>query len=255
MNKPRRYPQLGLAAVAMFSLLGPAGLHAKDVVGEAYDLNNGDLLYTETYIQVDDDHWTVEYVAADGSEIATKDLDYSPSAIAPSLHLRDQRNNSEQRIEYRDDTLTVTANGGRPRSVSLDDKLVVDAGFDNFVRQSWDNLADGESITFPFLVAGRNSPIRMNAQVVEAGKCESDPGSTVLCIEVGVRSRLISFFADPIMLSYDYASQRLLRYQGLSNLKGPDGGNQFVDISYSYADDDSASESVSVALGVTLSSN
>ena len=221
-------------AAVIAAVIGAHGAFADDIIGEARSQKTGELLYTETYAQLDNTQWRVDYHDADGSLIASKDIDFTTSTIAPSLRLRDLRNNSEQHIVYDDDALSVQTDGARERRVTLEKRLVVDAGFDNFVRVSWEALNQGEAVSFPFLVAGRNSPITMNAQVTDAAKCEAESGDAVLCIEVGVKSRLISFFADPIMLSYDYASQRLLRYYGLSNLKGPDGGNQFVDIRYGY---------------------
>jgi hypothetical protein len=236
----RSVPKPLSLAIAALTLHTASTALADDIIGEARSQKSGELLYTETYAKLDETHWKVDYTAPDGSKIASKDVDYSPSTIAPALQLRDFRNDSELRIEHDGEQLSVQTGGARERRITLEDHLVVDAGFDNFVRVSWGELTAGKSVSFPFLVAGRNSPITMSAQVTEASRCDAQSGDTVLCIEVAVKSRLISFFADPIMLSYDYDSQRLLRYHGLSNLKAADGSNQFVKISYRYPEADEA---------------
>jgi hypothetical protein len=185
-----------------------------DVVGEAHDLESGNLLYREHYFCSSD--WlrcSVLYRDTGGELIARKELDYTGNPLSPSLVMVDYRLTREVRL------------GG-----SGDPELVTDAGFDNLVRKRWEELEQGLRIRFPFLVTGRERPLAVKVQQVEGGQCNAEQ----LCLQVRLDSWLLSRFVDPIKLTYDRASRRLLRYRGVSNLLDAAGDTQRVDIRFSY---------------------
>ena len=83
---------------------------------------------------------------------------------------------------------------------------------------------------FPFRMVGRDKPIDMRAN--KAGQCTDDK----LCLNIRLDSWLLGSFIDPIQLTYDRGSQRLLRFKGISNLKTDQGRSQKVEIEYRYRD-------------------
>lgn len=183
-----------------------------DIVGEARDLTTGETVYLEYYFCTDDElKCSVYYLRPDEEVIARKDLDYQPSAKAPSLTFQDFRIDREIKIE--------------PTGT----ESVVDAGFDNFVRLQWDDLEDGEAVKFPFRMVGREEAIKMRASREQ--QCERDN----LCLQIRLDSWLLGNLIDPIQLTYDRSSQRLLRFKGISNLRNDEGRTQKVDITYRYA--------------------
>lgn len=185
-----------------------------DVVGEAYDLQRGDLLYSELhYCDQSGKSCRIVYQDQDGLPIARKIVDYSNNALAPALQFSDIRSSQEF-------SLDLSRNKG----------LVVDAGFDNFIRSRWNDLTGGALVGFQFQVVGRDKPLEMIARnQLEAG-CEAGE----LCLEVAVDSWLLSLLTRPIRLTYDRESRRLLRYRGISNIRDDDGGSQQVEIVYHY---------------------
>lgn len=190
-----------------------------DVVGEAHDLESGNLLYREHYFCSSD--WlrcNVLYRDTGGALIAEKQLDYAGNPLSPSIVLVDYRHSREVRL---------VDNG--------DPELVTDAGFDNFVRERWAQLEQGLRISFPFMVTGRDRPLTVRVQSVEGGQCTAEQ----LCLQIRLNSWLLRSFVDPIKLTYDRASRRLLRYRGISSLRDAQGGTQYVDVRFSYtcADD------------------
>jgi hypothetical protein len=185
-----------------------------DVIGNAYDRKEGHLLYTENhYCAVESRQCTVEYRDEQGITFAKKELNYSASSQAPQVVVTDFRNES-----------TVEASAG-DRS-----DLVVDAGFDNFVRSVWMRLEAGTVVKFPFLVVGLNDPIGMTALRTESGACTD----TELCLEVNLDSWFLRLLVSPIELSYSLQDKRLLRFSGISNIKGDEGESLDVDILYRY---------------------
>ena len=202
----------GVEASSMAAV--PQG-QSPDVVGEAVDPDTGKTLYLEQYFCSDDDlKCSVFYLRPDDELIATKKLNYQPSLKAPELTFRDFRTDRE---------LSISPPG---------DDLVVDAGFDNFIRLQWQELTAGKDVVFPFRPVTREEPLTMRASR------RPDCGDDKLCLEVRLDSWFLGALVDPIQLVYDRDSQRLRRFTGISNLKNDAGRSQRVDIRYRYSDED-----------------
>lgn len=186
------------------------------VSGAAYDLEGGSLLYSEQhYCSVNVLSCRVDYVTPEGELIARKEIDYSANLQAPALLISDFRKGSEKRLDF-----------------SAESELVVDAGFDNFVRMQWERLVEGEPVTFPFLVPGRDQPLAMRAVAGGEPTC----GSRQLCLRVELDSWFLRMAVPPILLTYDRESRRLQRFRGISNIRGEQGNTLKVDIQYRYVD-------------------
>ncbi len=210
---------LALALTWLALLCAGPALSASDelnynIKGEARDLRTGDLLYLEFH-SCDELGLlcSVSYRGDAGEVFAEKSLDYTAAAIAPRLEMNDIRLARELQVE--------TAETG----------VVVDAGFDNFLRSNWEALDRGERVKFPFLLPGRDKPLPMSAE-----RSSKDCTPELLCVEVKLSSWFLAALTSPIELSYSRDSRRLMRYRGISNLRGPDGDSQMVDIRYLYQD-------------------
>lgn len=186
------------------------------VVGSAYDRDTGDFLYSEHHFCRENlMQCTVQYRDSFGVIFAKKHLDYRQSPTSPSLVMTDYRSGEELRVP----TSTQT-------------NLVVDAGFDNFIRSTWDTLDAGGNVRFRFLVAGSEKPIKMKALRSNYDGCITSE----LCLEINLNSWFLRMIIDPIELSYSRADRRLLRFSGISNIKGENGETLNVDIHYLYED-------------------
>jgi hypothetical protein len=210
----------GLSLITLALVAGAALARSSDVptaVGKAYDQDSGILLYTEYHFCPQEAHTcTVQYRGAAGAMIAEKTLDYSSGPFSPTLKLIDYRLKREW---------SVPAN--------QEPDVVVDAGFDNYMRSIWRRLELGERVRFPFRVTGFSKPIKMRADPVMSVECPE----AEFCVEVGLDSMLLGILTSPIALTYSRESRRLLRFRGVSNLKGPDGEALHVDIRYQYDTD------------------
>ena len=214
-----RHNCLAAIIIAMvFSLPGIAEEYsAPNVVGTAYDRTSGIFLYTERHFcSADRLSCKVEYRDSFGAMIAEKKLDYRLSLIGPALEIKDYR----QALE-----LSVPA--------SEREELVIDAGFDNFVRSRWDELISGNSVQFPFLGVGFDKPINMRAIREKPANCDDDK----VCLSIGLNSWLLGMLVDPIKLSYSRESRELLWFSGISNIVGESGETLSVDIHYQYESD------------------
>lgn len=209
-----------LASLLMLSLQATAIAQTDPsffVIGNAYDRKEGHLLYTENhYCAVRNQQCSVEYRDKQGTTFAKKEINYSASSQAPQVVFTDLRN-----------ALTVEIFVGDRND------LVVDAGFDNYVRSVWDQLEAGTEVKFPFLVIGLKNPIDMTALRTESEACTD----TELCLEVNLESWFFRLLVAPIELSYSLQDKRLLRFSGVSNIKGDEGESLDVDILYRYDDE------------------
>ena len=184
------------------------------VVGRAFDEAGEQLLYSEYHYCGSELACKIEYRKPDGDLIARKELDYSYGPHSPALVMIDYLSGKEVRI------------GSSER-----EDVVVDAGFDNYVRSRWVELSAGESIEFPFQVVGFDRPLAMKAYRASQGGCAVED----LCLEVSLDSWFLGLLVDPIVLSYARDSRRLLRFRGISNLRDDKGKTFQVDIRYEYA--------------------
>jgi hypothetical protein len=206
-----------LCPVLLVAALARADEMKQKIVGRAFDAGSGDFLYSEHHFCAHDMlACVVNYRDSDGQLIASKTLDFSVGRYQPTLQMRDFRSS----LEYSFNT-------------SEREDLVVDAGFDNFVRGNWDVLDEGEVVNFPFKVLGIDSPLEMRALRDRTGDCNDKQ----LCLKVTLDSWFLGLLVDPIKLSYSKEGRRLLRFQGVSNILGPGGESLNVDLRYAYGDD------------------
>lgn len=185
------------------------------IVGEALRKGSDELLYREFYFcSADALQCLVEYRDPVGELISRKALDYTAGPHVPIVEIEDFR--------Y-----------GRSVELSREpqDNLVVDAGFDNYVRSRWEALSKGERVNFEFLVVGASKPYRMKAQRDDKAQCRRDN----LCLQVEIDSWLLGLVAPTIELVYSRDERQLLRFVGTSNIRSLQDKAQQVDITYRYA--------------------
>ena len=194
-------------------------------VGTAFSVDSGAELYSEWhYCQEDLRMCEVEYRDPTGKLIAFKSLDYRENMKGPALYMRDLRADLEHTL-----------------AVETRDDVVVDAGFDNYVRTRWDDLLAGEDVVFPFRVVGIDRPVKMKAAVRSDVDCPAE----LLCVRVAVKSWFLGLIADPIDVSYSRDERQLMRFAGLSNLRDEEGKTEAVDIRFDYSERPRPSDALS----------
>lgn len=204
--------------------------------GEARAPGDGELLYVE-------EHWmrqaggriaerVVLYRCPGGVPFARKRVDYAGSPVAPHFLLEDGRDGYREglRREAAGAILLVRpGRDGREREAPVDeDGLVADAGFDEFVRREWERLLAGESLELRFAVPARQEAMRF--RVRHLGRRMLD-GEAVEAFRLRLGG-LVGLVAPQIDVVYATDSRRLLRYQGLTNLRDGRGRQWQADIRF-----------------------
>ncbi len=134
-------------------------------------------------------------------------------------------------VDVNDDRIRVrrlSTDDGESRAFTLpaDPTLIVDAGFDAYIRTNMTELTQGKA-TLEFAIAGVQRTLKMQ---VSPG--DSDNRSTT-SFKIYPRNWFIRLFVPKIKLLYSSDRPRLLRYEGYSNLIAREG-NRIVVISFDY---------------------
>jgi hypothetical protein len=219
-----------------FSSVCLADTSFSKIVGSAYSVKTGALLYRETHEKLADGTYHVEYSEPDGRIFGHKTLDSSQSKMTPSFSQVNERNG--ERIE-------VTQSGGKldvvyqenstakeeKASVKLAAGMVVDAGFDAFIKQYWDALESGKDMDIEYLVPSKQTTFAFRFSKIS---CVEGTKDGAQCFALTPVSWLVKIAVDPIMVAYDPADKRLLRFTGRANICDEKGKYQTVDIQYHY---------------------
>lgn len=235
-------PWLG-AGLALLLLTGVAEAADRSTAttAQAFDLESGELLYRETHCVNDDvSEREVFYQDEDGRLLARKLVDYRPGATTPTF---------EQQNFYSGETIRVGLEQGQVKMAIVDTAsleprsevvlqpeaglpVVIDAGFDMFVREHWDELVGGDDRTFQFPFADREGLVEL--RIGRLG-CSYD-SLTDQCFRLDLSNWFLRVLVAPIELGYDSDSRRLTRYRGLSNIGDANGNGLTVDLRYDYRD-------------------
>ena len=206
--------------------------------GEAVDPDSGAVLYHEThYLETtarQPRQRLVLYRCA-GSEavFARKRVRYGAQAERPQFELEDARAGYREGLRQPDgaDAVAYVQRGSeRERTGALPAQrdFVADAGFDEFVKRHWDRLQAGEAVALEFLVP---ADLGTMALKIRRHRDERIDGRDASVIRLSLGAWW-GFIAPHIDAAYDRQTRTLLRYQGISNLRGEDGRNLEVRIDF-----------------------
>ena len=217
-----------LTAALLFAPGARAGLSLEE--GIARDTGGEGLLYTEQHLVRREGDRPLErlviYRCADGTAFARKTVDYRQSRLAPAFSLEDARMGYREglrRTRGPGEVFVREGAGDRERAAALDPRTgVADAGFDEFVRQHWDALMAGEAVPLHFAVPSRLESLGFRIRRVGDTVVAGEP-ATVFQLGLGGWR---GWIAPRIDVAYGRESRRLLRFEGLGNLRDDRGEDQ-----------------------------
>jgi hypothetical protein len=233
-----------------------------DIIGMVRDVENGELLYCEYHVfdknedsQQVNKKTNVEYRALDQTLIATKSVDYSPGLVRPNVVQNDLRHNelrssldsslnSEIIATAYEKKSAINVSYRKPNSdeiasitIELEEMLVIDAGFDEAVKEYWYTLTRGEKLIINFLSPLHLRTIKLTVKQSNTNNCykEAYDRETQACFLIRPTNMVLNLFVKPLSLTYDLASKRLLRFKGDVNITDAQGDTQNAIIKYYYA--------------------
>jgi hypothetical protein len=208
-----------------------AGATLRYQEGVARNPDSGAEMYTEQHWLRSDGDRPVErlvlYRCPDGSVFGRKQVDYRRSAAAPAFRFDDSRSGYVEglRDDRSPEVFFSPGRGAGEKSAALPAKqLVVDAGFDEFIRSRWSALLAGEAVPLDFALPSRLES--MGFTIRRVGQARID-GEAAWVFRLRLDS-VIGWLAPHIDVSYGQQSRRLLRFEGLSNVRDDAGDKQLI---------------------------
>lgn len=218
-------------AAALFMAMGATQAlePVQELVGQAYDKESGELLYTEVHqFRYDANNQPiadeVEYTSPEGVRLGGKSVDFQQSLFVPSFatelsnsgYVEGLRRKGEGLEMYRQKPGEEQA---QTNAVDSSRCEAADAGFHPYVQANFDTLLKGDPVTFRFCVVSSLRSVKFKAERLEDGEIE---GVSTVRIKVSVAS-LLGLFVDPLILSYNPANKDLIEYIGISNVRDDEG--------------------------------
>ncbi|MGO3346167.1 MAG: hypothetical protein ACTIM4_12965 [Marinomonas sp.] len=206
------------------------------VVGSAYSVKTGALLYRETHTLSAGGKHNVEYSEPNGAVFGHKVIDESRSRITPSFTQINERNG--EKISVKSNTRQVAIQYQKNRSEKTKTKeidyeagMVVDAGFNAFVLRYWGALENDTKMHIQFVVPSRQTAVGFT---VGRSLCKADTQRNAECFSLTADSWIVRMVVSPILLAYDPDNKRLLRFTGRANIGDKNGDFPDVDIQFHY---------------------
>ncbi len=232
---PQRARRVLLALLVLAH--GPLFAATVQYDGRATDPESGALLYTERHLLREANgrprERLVSYVCPDGDVFARKRVDYSPSAIAPSFQLEDGRDGYREGVRREGKRIVAfvrmgTGKPGQEGDLRPGARLVADAGFDEYVRRNWTALVGGQTLPIDFAVPASRRTYAFKLRKLASTTVAGTPAH-VFRLKV---SGLLGLVAPQIDVAYAQASKRLLRFEGVTNLRDVDGKQWMARIAF-----------------------
>jgi hypothetical protein len=229
-----------LVFALMFAVLVPAGevSAAEDVVryrGDAFDLGTGAFVYSENHSEFYKmgvhAYSRVSYRDKDGKEFASKLITFQPNRLQPVYELKDARDGYVEGIRRSGSTTVYfsrrkTTEAMKEKTVQTPAPAVFDGGFDYFVRENFEEICAGKNKSFFFAVPIELDYFRFRVARQELGdQCR---------LNLEIDNVVVRQFVKPIKLWYNPVDKRLRKYEGISNINGPDGKSLKVRVVFTY---------------------
>jgi len=228
-------------ALLLATTLLAAPIEAKVLlrVGLAYDSDSGELLYSEHHREVYHGERvlrsTVTYKDAEGDAFAEKSIDFTAGRTMPDFSLANRRTGHREGSQRAGELLAISHRKAQTKKfktvqVPAPMTAIIDAGFDRFVEDYWDELASGHIVVRPFLV-----PSRFDFLDFRIRKLKEDRkfGRKTLVFRMEPNGLLLrTLMVDPMDITYDAQRRILMRYRGISNMRNANGENYKVRIEF-----------------------
>ena len=217
---------------SLFGLLYVPTALAQIFVGTAYDLD-GRILYREEHEVFGQRDKLISRYLQDKSELprCTITSDFS-NPYLPNTAFKDSTTGKEFVLKTEKDGLNIAFKPSheaktQEKILSFQSGTVAGQGLHFWIVDNFDKLAEGQRLTFDYVIASKAKKLGMKATAEQAGE-------GAIKITMVPESMLVRWFLDPIELVYDDKG-RIQEYMGPSNVWLDDDGNPVnVRIKYSY---------------------
>lgn len=203
----------------------------------AIDLQTNQIIYrekhTETYSGNIPTSFLVQYFKPNGQEFATKRVQFVNTNYDPDINL------SYPNLGYNEFTKHLKENTYRVghtkkstrtiqyKELSVNRTAVIDNGFDLYIKENMPLLKQGKYLHFDYIAPARLAYYHFRLK-------PSAITSTRITIKIESDNMLIRLLTQPIIVEYDTIQNRLISYQGITNIPKKSGGNHRAKLIVNY---------------------
>jgi hypothetical protein len=211
--------------------------------GTAYDTERGGFAYTEEH----DERFQggklafarTEFLSVDGHPFARCELDFARFPWKPDYRFTDARNGYEEgsvveagaiAVHFRDSTRAPL----KEKRLEVPEPCVVNGGVGLYIKENWDALKSGKKLLFNMVVPARLDFYRFMAYVdpektLPSGEAAGRKNQAII---IEPQNYILRKLLPTIVMTYDEATRRLIRYQGIVNVADAKGRSLRVRVDY-----------------------
>jgi hypothetical protein len=228
------FSALTVACMAM----KPDTTNKKLYTGSAFDVKTSKNIYTEEHQEIIEARkhtlTITTYKDNKGKAIAKRLLDFSRSNTCPDFKLEDNRlgylegaevNGKSVKVYFRIKSTTPL----KEKVLTIPEPFVIDGGFNYYLKSNWDEMMKGKILSFNFVV-----PVRLDYYKFRVRKIKETTaqGKKAVVVNLEPDNFIIRKLVDPIVITYDIESKRILVYEGISNINNDEGQNYVARLVY-----------------------
>lgn len=218
-----------LIAVLLAGFVQQAAATVSHTIGVARDASDNSVRYIEHHQYSEDGQHEIRYFDPGQNILLEKLMAYEGLPQHPRIEQKDYISDTNIVIRYDTDRATMVTSKGpvtEDFTFEVTPDIVVDAGFDAYIRENWENFKNGKTHNVTFAIAGQSRLLPMKIERTAF----SESGAS---FKVQPANWLVRMLLPEIQLSYNEERQ-LTRYEGFSNLKPSSGQSRTVIIEFSH---------------------
>ena len=170
-----------------------------------------------------------------GKSIGIKEMNFESDAYAPNFRLVDYRDGNYEavgklpdrkfKVEYRRRSSSVL----RQKVVRPKYTAVIDAGFEAYIQDHWQQLLLAKEHTVSFAIPAQLDFFTVEIRFLKKLTFREKPA---VMFELSPSNFLLNIFIKPIRLVFDQKQRKLLEYNGPYSFYGEDGEGFRVKVNY-----------------------
>lgn len=222
---------IALILVAFLFYGFSSGIEDKTYEGIAIDNKSLEFIYKEIHEELFEEgkhiRTITSFVCDQNNEFAKRELDFRNSFQKPTYRLMDKRSglmeevtykgNNQFEIRYRKNTKSKL----KEKSIFVPEPAIVDGGFNYFIKNNWDRILSEEQLNFNFLSVAFQDYFSFRIYRVK----EKETKNKIVVLKMETQSALLRMLMNPIYISYDLNTRRILKYEGISNIRNNKGSS------------------------------
>lgn len=198
-----------LIALLLTGVIQESAASVRHTIGIARDTNDNSVRYIEHHQYSENGQHEVRYFGPGQNVLLEKLMAYEGLPQHPRIEQTDFVSDTSISVSYdTDQAMMVTSSGEESEEFTfeLTPDIVIDAGFDAYIRENWASFTNDKPRAVTFAIAGQNRLLPMKIRRTAF----DESGASFSVIPANWLVRLI---LPEIQLSYD-ADRQLSRYEG-----------------------------------------